>query len=70
MKTHHDTLETFLFEDSFHQAMPIRGNLVRLNQTQQQALQHQALPTRLKQVLGELMAASALLSATLKWRVP
>lgn len=66
MKTHHDTLEHFLFEDSFHQAMPIRGNLVRLNQTQQQALQHQALPTRLKQVLGELMAASALLSATLK----
>jgi molecular chaperone Hsp33 len=66
MKTHHDTLEHFLFEDSFNQTMPIRGNLVRLNQTQQQALQHQSLPARLKQVLGELMAASTLLSSTLK----
>jgi molecular chaperone Hsp33 len=66
MHTHHDTLEHFLFEDSLNQTMPIRGNLVHLNQTQQQALQHQALPMRLKQVLGELMAASALLSATLK----
>ena len=31
-----------------------------------QVLQHQTLPTVLKQALGELMAASALLSATLK----
>ncbi len=46
--------------------MPIRGNLVHLNQTFALAMQHQILPAVLKQALGELMAASALLSATLK----
>ncbi|MDX1914590.1 MAG: Hsp33 family molecular chaperone HslO [Methylophilus sp.] len=66
MQNKYDTLEHFLFEDTFSQAMPIRGNLVRINQTQQQALQHQALPKHLRQALGELMAACALLSATLK----
>ena len=61
-----DTLHHFLFEDSFNNPMPIRGNLVRLNHTFTQGLQHQTLPTVLKTALGELMAASALLSATLK----
>ena len=61
-----DTLHNFLFEDSFNNPMPIRGNLVRLNHTFTQGLQHQTLPTVLKTALGELMAASALLSATLK----
>ena len=61
-----DTLHHFLFEDSFNKPMPIRGNLVRLNHTFTQGLQHQTLPLVLKTALGELMAASALLSATLK----
>lgn len=61
-----DTLHHFLFEDSFNNPMPIRGNLVRLNHTFTQGLQHQTLPTVLKIALGELMAASALLSSTLK----
>ena len=61
-----DTLHHFLFEDTFHNPMPIRGNLVRLNHTFTQGLQHQHIPTVLKTALGELMAASALLSATLK----
>ncbi|WP_020168698.1 MULTISPECIES: Hsp33 family molecular chaperone HslO [Methylotenera] len=61
-----DTLHHFIFEDSLHQPMPIRGNLVRLNTTYTQVLQHQTLPSVLKHALGELMAASALLSATLK----
>ena len=61
-----DTLHHFLFEDSFNIPMPIRGNLVRLNHTFTQSLQHQTLPSVLKTALGELMAASALLSATLK----
>jgi molecular chaperone Hsp33 len=39
---------------------------VHLNQTFTLATQHQTLPQVLKQALGELMAASALLSATLK----
>lgn len=56
-----DEVSSFIIENE-----SIRGNLVHLNQTFQQVLQHQALPTRLKQALGELMAASALLSATLK----
>jgi molecular chaperone Hsp33 len=56
-----DSLQHFLFENT-----PIRGNIVHLNHTYQQVLQHQTLPIVLKQALGELMAASALLSATLK----
>ena len=66
MKNFNDSLQHFLFEDNLNQPMPIRGNLVHLNQTFKQVLQHQTLPTVLKQALGELMAASALLSATLK----
>jgi molecular chaperone Hsp33 len=61
-----DSLHHFLFEDQQNQPTPIRGNLVHLNQTFQLALQHQQLPNVLKIALGELMAASALLSATLK----
>ena len=61
-----DSLQHFLFEDQLNQPMPIRGNLVHLNLTFQLAMQHQTLPAVLKQALGELMAASALLSATLK----
>ncbi len=61
-----DALHHFLFEDQLNKPMPIRGNLVHLNQTFTLATQHQTLPHVLKQALGELMAASALLSATLK----
>jgi molecular chaperone Hsp33 len=61
MKTHQDTLQRFLFENT-----PVRGNLVNLTQTLQQALNKQHLPTGLRKALGELMAASALLAATLK----
>ena len=66
MKTNTDTLQHFLFENQQNEAMPIRGNIVHLNHTFKQILQHQTLPNVLKQALGELMAASALLSATLK----
>lgn len=71
MKILPDTLHHFLFEDTTsndkpNNPMPIRGNLVRLNNTLMQGLQHQTLPAVLKTALGELMAASALLSATLK----
>ncbi len=61
-----DALHHFLFEDQLNKPMPIRGNLVHLNQTFTLATQRQTLPHILKQALGELMAASALLSATLK----
>lgn len=56
-----DALHHFLFENT-----PIRGNLVHLNQTYRDVLQHQTLPLVIKKALGELIAASALLSATLK----
>lgn len=71
MKTHQDalqqntvqqdTLQRFVFENT-----PVRGNLVNLTQTLQQALKKQNLPKVLHAALGELMAASALLAATLK----
>lgn len=61
MENFTDSLQHFLFEHT-----PIRGNIVHLNHTYRQVLQHQSLPLVLKQALGELMAASALLSATLK----
>jgi molecular chaperone Hsp33 len=56
-----DTLNRFLFENT-----PVRGNLINLTNTFQLALNKQHIPAGLKQALGELMAASALLTATLK----
>ena len=56
-----DTLNRFLFENT-----PVRGNIVNLTNTFQLALNKQHLPAGLKIALGELMAASALLTATLK----
>lgn len=56
-----DTLHRFIFENS-----PVRGNVVNLTHTLTQALRLQNMPKGLRQGLGELMAASALLSATLK----
>lgn len=61
MNTPIDTLQRFVFENT-----PIRGNLVNLTNTFQLALNKQHLPVALKRALGELMAASALLTATLK----
>ncbi len=61
MKKNQDSLQRFIFESS-----PVRGNLVNLSLTLQMALNKQNLPKGLRQSLGELMAASALLSATLK----
>jgi len=56
-----DSLHRFMFENT-----PVRGNTVRLNATLNQALQYHDYPAPLRVMLGELMAASALLSATLK----
>lgn len=57
----HNALSRFIFDRS-----PIRGGIIQLNQTYHDVLQHQHLPTVIKIALGELMAASALLSASLK----
>ena len=66
MQTYTDSLQHFLFKNQLNESMPIRGNIVHLNHTFKQVLQHQTLPNVVKLALGELMAASALLSATLK----
>lgn len=56
-----DELHRFVFDNT-----PIRGNTVRLKTTFNTALQHVDYPPLLKSALGELMAAAALLAATLK----
>ena len=56
-----NTLHRFIFD-----AHPIRGNLVQLNSTFKDALAHHDYPAIIKNALGELMAAAALLIATLK----
>ena len=56
-----DQLHRFVFDHT-----PVRGNIVQLQQTLQSALRHQQHPAQLRRALGELMAASALLIATLK----
>ena len=58
---HRDTLQRFLFE---HAA--IRGEVVHLDATWQAVLKHHDYPAVLRQAMGELMAAAALLAATLK----
>ena len=56
-----DQLHRFVFDNT-----PIRGNTVHLDHTFRTALQHVEYPATLKTKLGELMAAAALLAATLK----
>ena len=58
-----DLLHRFIFENT-----PIRGNLVNIGRTYTGALQHQDLPAVLRAAIGELMAASALLAATIKMK--
>jgi len=57
-----DSLQRFLFENA-----PVRGELVHLDATWRAVLERHEYPEPLREVLGELMAASALLSATLKF---
>jgi molecular chaperone Hsp33 len=58
-----DTLQRFLFERS-----GVRGELVRLSATWQAVCARQAYPPAIGRVLGEMMAAAALLAATLKFQ--
>ena len=61
MTTQKDQLHRFIFDNT-----TVRGNMVQLNNTFVSALQHHKYPPVLMRALGELMAASALLAATLK----
>jgi molecular chaperone Hsp33 len=57
-----DSLQRFLFENT-----PVRGQLVHLDATWRAVLERHEYPAPLRTLLGELMAAGALLSATLKF---
>lgn len=57
-----DTLQRFLFEHA-----PIRGEIVQLAATWQAVTERHDYPAPLRIILGELMAAGALLAATLKF---
>lgn len=58
----HDSLERFVFEYA-----PIQGRIVHLDATWRAVLERRAYPDPVRDLLGELMAASALLTATLKF---
>jgi molecular chaperone Hsp33 len=58
-----DVLQRFVFE-----ATPIRGEIVHLDHTWKTVLERHHYPEILRDKLGELMAAAALLAATLKLR--
>jgi molecular chaperone Hsp33 len=57
-----DTLQKFLFENT-----AVRGELVELSDTWRQVLQRREYPRPVRTLLGEMMAAAALLSANLKF---
>jgi molecular chaperone Hsp33 len=57
-----DTLQKFMFD-----AAPVRGELVEISETWQQVLARRDYPLAVKTVLGEMLAAAALLSANLKF---
>lgn len=59
----HDTRQRFLFEHA-----PIRGEIVRLDATWRAVLERRDYPPALRDVLGEFMAAAALLVTTLKFK--
>ncbi|MFT7491687.1 MAG: molecular chaperone Hsp33 [Pseudohongiellaceae bacterium] len=60
--TDNDLLHKFIFDDT-----DLRGEIVTLNDSLDEMLANQAYPTSVKQLLGEFMAAVALLSSTLKF---
>ncbi|MFJ3045817.1 Hsp33 family molecular chaperone HslO [Herbaspirillum chlorophenolicum] len=57
-----DTLQKFLVDNA-----PVRGELVEISDTWQQVQARRDYPAAVKTLLGEMLAASALLSANLKF---
>lgn len=62
MMTHQDQLHRYLFED-----YAVRGELVSLQETYRQVLGQHNYPPAVKTLLGELLVATSLLTATLKF---
>jgi molecular chaperone Hsp33 len=57
-----DTIQRFLFEHA-----PVRGEIVHLDATWRAVLERHVYPPAVRTLLGEMMAAAALLTATLKF---
>ena len=57
-----DTLQKFIFDNA-----AVRGEFVEISDTWRDILQHHAYPPAVKTLLGEMVAAAALLSANLKF---
>lgn len=57
-----DTLQKFMFENA-----AVRGELVDVSETWRQVLARHTYPAPVKRMLGEMLAAAALLSANLKF---
>src|SRR5258706_4324905 len=57
-----DTIQRFVFEHA-----PVRGEFVHLDATWPAVLERHACPPAVRALLGEMMAATALLTATLKF---
>ena len=57
-----DTLQRFVFEHA-----PVRGEIVHLDATFRAVLERRSYPEPIRSILGEFMAAAALLAATLKF---
>ncbi len=56
-----DSLRRFVFEEA-----PVRGEIVHLDATWQAILERHPYPPRVRALLGEFLAATALLAATIK----
>jgi molecular chaperone Hsp33 len=56
-----DTLQRFIFKDQ-----PVRGEWVQLDSSWREILERRAYPIIVQQALGEMVAASVLLAATVK----
>ena len=57
-----DTLRRFLFEN-----FPVRGYVVRLDASWRALIEHHAYPSPVRDILGEAVAATMLLGATIKF---
>ncbi|HCB23966.1 MAG TPA: Hsp33 family molecular chaperone HslO [Citrobacter freundii] len=62
MMPQHDQLHRYLFEN-----FAVRGELVTVSETLQQILENHTYPQPVKNVLAELLVATSLLTATLKF---
>lgn len=58
----HDQLHRYLFEQ-----FAVRGELVTVSETSKQILENHNYPLPVKTLLGELLVATSLLTATLKF---